>query len=228
MPKYRALFIAIIYLLYATKVNEGFSKVPEVENPTQVMHATKESNDFAVAPMGWALKVTRTPVRFSTKQKGYLTKRFELGEETGLKADPADVATDMKSTLDETGKRRFKNDELLRPQQIAGYFSRLAARKRLATDPSVAEGESAQVESNYRGLVADVMREVSFQHPIVYDTYNVCSLVEEGKLHKLALGLLKEMCVYLEVETSDLKQRRKKPYIKIITDLVKDCSCMVK
>ena len=37
----------------------------------------------------------------------------------GLKADPADVATDMKTTLDETGKRRFKNDELLRPQQIA-------------------------------------------------------------------------------------------------------------
>ena len=90
------------------------------------------------------------------------------------------------------------------------------------------EGESAQVESNYRGLVADVMREVSFQHPIVYYTYNVCSLVEEGKLHKLTLGLLKDMCAYLEVETSDLMQRRKKPYIKRITDLDKDCSYMAK
>ena len=92
----------------------------------------------------------------------------------------------------------------------------------------MAEGESAQVQSNCRGLLAKVMREVSFQHPIVYDTYNVCSLVEERKLHKLALGLLKDMCVYLEVETSDLKQRRKKPYIKRITDLVKDFSCMAK
>ena len=79
----------------------------------------KKSNDFAVAPMGWALKVSRTPVRFSAKQKSYPTKRFELEEEMGLKADPADVATDMKTTLDETGKRRFKNDDLLRPQQIA-------------------------------------------------------------------------------------------------------------
>lgn len=84
------------------------------------MHATKESNDFAVAPMGWALKVSRTPVRFSAKQKSYPTKRFELGEDLGLKADPGDVATDMRTTLDETGKRRFKNDELRRPQQIAG------------------------------------------------------------------------------------------------------------
>ena len=29
-------------VIYATKVNEGFSKVPEVENLTQVMHATKK------------------------------------------------------------------------------------------------------------------------------------------------------------------------------------------
>ena len=60
----------------------------------------------------------------------------------------------------------------------------------------MAEGESAQVQSNGRGLLAKVMREVSFQHPIVYDTYNVCSLVEERKLHKLALGLLKDVCLF--------------------------------
>ena len=66
--------------------------------------------------MDWALKLPWTPVRFSAKPNSYLTKRFELGEETGLKADPAYMATDMKAILDETVKWHFTNDELLRPQ----------------------------------------------------------------------------------------------------------------
>ena len=42
---------------------------------------------------GWALKKTRVGVRFSKPVKQFLNEVFLKGEETGLKANPAEVPT---------------------------------------------------------------------------------------------------------------------------------------
>ena len=48
-------------------------------------------------PMGLALQKPRAGgTRYSTQVKDYLKARFDAGEESGCKADPEQVATDMK------------------------------------------------------------------------------------------------------------------------------------
>ena len=50
-----------------------------------------------VCKMGWALQKTRgSGTRFTEKVKEYLSSRFQTGERTGRKADPAQVASEMR------------------------------------------------------------------------------------------------------------------------------------
>ena len=52
--------------------------------------------------MGWALHRPRAgSIRFTDKVKKYLTAKFDLGEQSGLKADPQQVSNDMCETRDE-------------------------------------------------------------------------------------------------------------------------------
>ena len=71
-----------------------------------------------VQPQGWALRSTKKATRFNAKQKGYLDEKFRIGEQSGHKADPAQVAKDMRHAKHEDGNRRFTVDEFLTPQQI--------------------------------------------------------------------------------------------------------------
>ncbi|CAH3018512.1 unnamed protein product [Porites evermanni] len=68
-------------------------------------------------PMGWALKWSRArSARFSTKQKEYLSAKFQIGERTGLKSDPASVATAMRKAKDVNSERLFDSTEFLTAQ----------------------------------------------------------------------------------------------------------------
>ena len=52
--------------------------------------------------MGWALHRPRAgSIRFTDKVKKYLTAKFDLGEQSGLKTDPQQVSNDMPKTRDE-------------------------------------------------------------------------------------------------------------------------------
>ena len=62
------------------------------------------------------------------------------------------------------------------------------------------------------------------QHPVSYDQYDICSLVKEKKLAKLKLGALKVMCENLSIPVPP-DRRRKAPYISLLEDLGKNCSC---
>lgn len=85
--------------------------------------------------MGWALKCSRARSnRFSTKQKEYLRAKFQIAERTGRKADPASVAIAMWKAKDVNGQRLFDSTEFLTAQQVASFFSRLAAKKTTAED----------------------------------------------------------------------------------------------
>ena len=80
--------------------------------------------------VGWALGKPRPGgVRFSEKLRMYLTAKFEVGEGTGRKADPEQVALSMRSASNERNERLFEREEWLTKTQITGYFSRLSSRQ---------------------------------------------------------------------------------------------------
>ena len=100
--------------------------------------------------MGWALSKPRVSTRFTSSVKAYLCAKFDLGEKTGLKADPTQVSKDMRNARDQDNKRRFSR-EWLSKTQIQSYFSQLASSRRKrkelldADDPSLLVPERLRV-----------------------------------------------------------------------------------
>ena len=62
--------------------------------------------------------------------KEYLTAKFYIGEKTKDKADPTQVALDMRSAEDDNNSRFFRTQEWLTKTQVKGFFSRLAPARR--------------------------------------------------------------------------------------------------
>ena len=128
---------------------------------------------------------------------------------------------------DSEGNRLFTSAEFLTSQQVASFFSRLAAKRRLpdVTSGSDEEEDDAETESALQVLCNAVMREVSLEHPIVYDCYNICDLISSSKLSSFSIQMLKEFCNFFEIDTSHVKVRRKKPYLDLLVAFGKDCPC---
>ena len=208
-------------ILYAEKLQEGSSAQPFIagsELSEQSVHAL---------PQGWALRSTKKAARFNAKQKAYLDEKFKIGEQTGFKADPAQVAHDMRHSKHEDGSRRFTVDEFLAPQQIKSYFSRMAAKLRQGSHDVADEWDSQAVaeQDAYSAARAHILEECQLVHPITYDTYNLCELCARNKLTKLSVPILRIICSHFEMEIDNLPLRLKKPYVQLIEELVRSCSC---
>ena len=114
---------------------QRFATVDPVEGNTFKAGSARcltESTDQTPSDLsqGWALPKPRVAIRFTTEVKAYLKTKFELGERTGLKADPTQVSVDMRNARDEDNNRRFSREEWLTKSQIKSYFSRLASVRR--------------------------------------------------------------------------------------------------
>ena len=138
--------------------------------PTEVPSVRSVEN--LLLPMGWALRSSQVKrTRLTANQKDYLTKKFDLEEILGRKSDPESAARAMMAARDSEGNRLFTSAEFLTSHQVASFFSRLAAKRRLAdvTSGGDEEADDAETESALEELSNAVMREVSLEHPIVYD-----------------------------------------------------------
>ena len=96
------------------------------------------SDDLHIRQQGWALKSTR----FQEEVKDFLTDKFNEGVETGRKADPMQVSTEMRHLTDETGNLVFSSQEWKTIRQITSFFARLSARQRqrqLGTSAAIGE-----------------------------------------------------------------------------------------
>ena len=67
--------------------------------------------------------------------------------------------------------------------------------------------------------------EVALHHPIVSLSRNMCNLVNANKLSTLSVSTLKDICESLRLNVDNIKQRRKKPLIEQISQVVGVCSC---
>ena len=212
-------------LSYVKKVEEGTSAQPTLA-PT-----TSEVSPEAPLVQGWALRGAKKTVRFNENQRQYLDDKFEIGQESGHKADPEMVSRDMRYARTEKGQRRFTVDEFLSAQQIQGYFSRAAAKLRHATAPQsgretdesdVQAAQNEELHSLARTAVLDQCHPV---HPIVYDNLNICTLYRTKRLGKLTVGQLRLICSHYNMEIETTSSKRKAPYISYLEDLVGACSC---
>ncbi|KXJ07146.1 hypothetical protein AC249_AIPGENE20276 [Exaiptasia diaphana] len=70
-------------LAYAEQLEGQATLPPQVSAATTIT-----SKKVSKQPMGWALKGGQGRSRFSEKQKSYLTAKFKIGEESGMKVDP--------------------------------------------------------------------------------------------------------------------------------------------
>ena len=136
----------------------------------------------------------------------------------------------------ESEARLFVGKDVLSPQQISGFFSRLAAKYRKSSPTQHGESESgdedqnaAEAESLHSELHAVVQKEAALTHQIVAQlSRNICHMVHANKLPTLTVGMLREICENLGFNVADIKKKRKQPLIDRIIQVVGDCSCSVK
>jgi len=104
---------------------------------------------------GWVGRESAKPRhRFNSKQKRCLEGKFKHGETTGVKANSDDVPKEMRCLRDKNGKRIFTVEEFLRSQQISSFFSRMACKRRDATDP---DGEAEEFARQQAAVHLDVI-----------------------------------------------------------------------
>ena len=210
---------------YAERLEVQTVGVPCVGN---VQEVPKQVPLQSTLPMGWALRSSQNRrTRFNVKQKEYLSTKFNIGETTGRKADPVVVAKELMHARGNDGERLFSCDEFLTSQQISSFFSRLATQKSLLDKDDTEENddEAAEFESSLEDLTNQVRREVSLQHPIVFDCHNMCDLVKQGKLNKFSIKMLKRLCEHFDLDVSHITVRLKRPYVAKLSTFCSNCSC---
>ena len=125
--------------MYATKLERRPSVLPEVVDDGASMSV---EGDGSVLPMGWALKSTGVQRKnLTVAQKNYLTEVFQAGERSGQKADLTNVSKAMRRVNhSRDGSNIFDKGDLT-PLQLAGFFSRLSAKKTYSVEQSSEEEE---------------------------------------------------------------------------------------
>jgi len=94
--------------------------------------------------------------------KTFLMKKFEGGARTGNKADPVQVAREMKTLRNEDGALTFKPEDWRTAQQISSLFSRQTATLRHRgidaeeiPEEDIEAAESEMALNTLRSLVMD-------------------------------------------------------------------------
>jgi len=205
---------------YKQMLEEGVGVVPTL----QTSSASHKNQGGSVLIEGWALRSTKKSYRFNEKQKAYLLAKFQIGQATGRKANADAVAREMRRAHGKDGVRLFPVSEFLTAQQIASYFSRLAATVRQQT-PSELDILAGEEEQNFETARDTILSSMNLQHPITYDHYNVCAMVEDDTMKSLKLPFLQLMCQSLGLDVPQPPVRRKAPYLSLLKEVVSNCSC---
>jgi len=118
----------------------------------------------------------------------------------------------MCKVRNESGSRLFLGSDVLSPQQVAGFFSRLAAKIRKSSSKQHEETDSddedhqnaVEKESSHSKLHVVVEEEIALRHPIVALSRNICNLVYDNKLSTLSVAMLREICESLGLNVDDI------------------------
>ena len=150
------------------------------------------------------LSKPRSNVRFSPKVKEYLTARLTIGERTGRKANPGQVAADTRNAKNESNECPFTRSEWLSKNQVQSFFSRMSAahRKEQEVGLSTEKEEDIQCLPEYserEDLMNTVNKEINVAHPICFDSYDLCERYHSNTLQEFNVAMLRSICNHFEI-----------------------------
>ena len=92
------------------------------------------------------------------------------------------------------------------------FFSRLASRQRTRGHDAISREQTFDItadenddidaligDSDRNNLLDDIQSRIGLEHPIVYDTYDLCAYHKEGKLQAFNVAMLKTILRHFEV-----------------------------
>ena len=163
-----------------------------------------------------------------------MNAKFQIEERSCQEKIPRVFQKAMRTAKDAGGARLYESAKFLTAQQIADYFSRQAGKRNTDENTQMTTKKKLPVWK-IRPTRLQLMREkvltnvlIQNVHPIVYDAYNICELVEKSKLSSLYMYIrilmLQQICFSFGLDTSNIAlKRRKQPYTDILTDLKRSC-----
>lgn len=228
----RETFLDKAMLSYAAKLDQGDASLTSHGQLLEEQSSPDTSVQDATLPKGWALKsATVQRKRLNESQKEYLTAMFDVGEQTGHKVDGNTVSRSMRKARKLDGSFMFDVSEYLTPKQIKSFFSRLAKKRRgtmvnESDEELEGDGPASLEEEELQEMTNNVIKEAGLMHPIMFESYNLCELATCSKLSKFSIQMLKQMCVFFELDTSAFKETRKQPFVNLLNvELIGNCSC---
>ncbi|CAH3135241.1 unnamed protein product, partial [Pocillopora meandrina] len=142
--------------------------------------------------------------------------KFEAGERSGTKADPLSVSREMKFKRDDKGELVQRQVETAGSQHAERHGdSQPEVEEEMADDMEALEFETAM--QNLRQAVYNDFKIP--EHPIEVNQFNICKLIQEGKLKTLKLQDLKAICTTIGL-TTEGSQARKKSFVEPLKELV--------
>lgn len=206
---------------YKSCLEEGVGTLPTLKPSL-----TEETGSSpSTVKEGWSLRASKKNYRFSENQKSYLNSKFEIGQTTGRKLNGELVAKQMRRAQGTDGVRLFKVCEFLTPKQISSYFSRLAAKLKQQVGVYDTDVQASQEETNFAHTRQLALSSMQLEHPVAYDQYDICSMVERNTLKNLKVGMLQTICTSLELDVPATPIRKKAPYLALLNEVVSKCSC---
>ena len=133
----------------------------------------------------------------------------------------------MVSAKDANGNRLFTSDDFPSANQKTGFFSRLLAKKTLYEEVEEAENDfqNAADGVSIEELTYVAVQELQIRHPISYDIYNLWDMAARSKLNNFSVSVLKDICLFYEIDATDKTVHRKQPYVNKIQSLCLSCVC---
>ena len=91
-------------------------------------------------------------------------------------------------------------------------------------ESDIQESQNVEDKEAFRKLRSEILQEVALRHPICYASYNICELILDSKLSKFAIQMLQDICGHFDILITDIKVKRKAPYIQKLITFGRKCT----
>ena len=122
----------------------------------------------------------------------------------GVKANPDDVSKEMRCLRDKNGKRIFTVEEFLCPQKIFLFFSRMACKRRDATESDDEAEEFARKQAAVHWDVMEALQQKT-THPLLFSGKNLC-LMTESEIQSLKMTQMRSMVGHFSITVNGRKK----------------------
>ena len=78
---------------------------------------------------------------------------------------------------------------------------------------------AAEDQAAYSSTRTNILENCRLIHPIVYDSFNLCSLNASNVFKRLNVHMLRMMCEYFDLDTANIRRSRKATYMQLLRNL---------